>query len=358
LYAMTWITNIANVIGNRRIWQAYSWAASLLLSWLAWYQLQPIDVSLAWGVFGLLLFELGYNTSSAFLRAQGYVALTCSFAHLFYSNFNTPLRTGSFDPHILLVVLLLPVYFWVYWRLHEKPAAIGRVEIKLRVEYLLACIGTATVAALARFEMPLEMVVAGYAGIVLALLVAAWLTGLEVFLYQAVIMLGITAFRFSMHNLRNLDGSLVSSLPNSIWALGLLAASIPVAFKLRSKDATYGGAQKWIGYLVRRPEQALFFPCVVLTGALLAIKLPQAITLAWAIEGIVVFILALLAKERSFRLTGLALVLLCVAKIACWDAWKMNDLLLGILTFIGLGIVMLLVHYLYTKNRERLREYL
>src|SRR5262249_41222284 len=137
LYALTWITNIAQVLESDRIWQAYSWAGSLLLTWLAWYQLQPINVSLAWGVFALVVFELGYNKRSAYLRTQAYVALACSFAHLFYSNFNTPLA-GAFDPHILLIVLLLPVYFWVYWRLHQK-ADRNAAESKLRVEELLAC---------------------------------------------------------------------------------------------------------------------------------------------------------------------------------------------------------------------------
>lgn len=359
LYALTWITNIAEVIESDRIWQAYSWAGSLLLTWLAWYQLQPINVSPAWGLFALALFEIGYNTKSSYLRAQAYVALICSFAHLFYSNFNTPLAVGTFDPHILLIVLLVPIYFWVYWRLHERSNGSG-TERKLRVEYLLACIGTATVAALARFEMPSESVVVGYAAIVLALLVTTWWSKLQVFLYQALVMLGAAAFRLAMHNFRNLSDSFVSALPGSLWAIGLLAVSIPIAFQLRSKDkdTQAPGGQNWITFLVRRPEQPLFFVSVILMAALLAIKLPDMITLALGIEGIVVFLLALLAKERSFRLTGFGLVVLCVAKIACWDAWRMSDPRARYLTFIGVGIVILVVSYLYARNREALREYL
>jgi uncharacterized membrane protein len=93
-------------------------------------------------------------------------------------------------------------------------------------------------------------------------------------------------------------------------------------------------------------------------AALLAIKLPDMITLAWGIEGIVVFLLALFAKERSFRLTGLALLILCVAKIAAWDAWRMNDPRARYLTLIGVGAILLIVSYLYARNREALREYL
>jgi hypothetical protein len=256
------------------------------------------------------------------------------------------------------MVLLVPIYFAVYWRLHVKTDIAGRAESKLRIEYLVACLGTATIAALARFEMPPEAVVAGYAAIVLALLVVAWWGRLEIFLYQMLVMLGITAVRLSMHNFRNLRESFVSPFSASLWAIGLLAAGIPIALQLRSKEEQASTTRKWLTFLVRRPEQPLFFVTVILMSALLAIKLPDMITLAWGIEGVVVFLLALAARQRSFRLTGFALVVICVAKIAGWDAWHMNDPRVRYLTFIGVGIVILLVSYLYARYREALREYL
>lgn len=362
LYGLAWITNIRGVIASDEIWQTYSWAGSLLLTWLAWYQLQPINVSLAWGVFALVLFELGYNTSSSYLRSQAYLALTCSFAHLFYSNFNTPLAATGFDLRILLIVMLVPIYFWVYWRLHEKADAKSGTEKKLRVEILLASLGTATVAALARFELSAEAVVVGYSAMVLALLITTWWSKIQIFLYQALIMLGMAAFRLSMHNFRNLHDSFISALPGALWSIGLLAASIPVAFLLRSRPSARPEQapmqRNWIAFLVQRPEQPLFFASVILMAALLSIKLPDMITLAWGIEGVVVFLLALVARERSFRLTGFALVVICVAKIAGWDAWRMNDPRARYLTFIGVGVVILVVSYLYARYKEALREYL
>lgn len=357
LYSFTRITNINGIIESHRIWQSYSWAGSLLLSWLAWYQLGALNVSLAWGVLGLVLFEVGYNSASAYLRAQGYIALVFSFAHLFYSNFNS-LPIPVLDAHLLLIVLLVPIYFAIFWRLHVKTDIAGKAESKLRIEYLLTCIGTATVAALARFEMPLERVVVGYALLLVVLLVVAWRTRLQIFLYLAVAMLGVTAFRLSMHNLRNLNSSIVSSLSSSIWAIALLAASIPIAFQLRSKDAPPSAAPQWLNTFARRPEQPLFFVTVILMAALLAIKLPDMITLAWGIEGVVVFLLALAARERSFRLTGFGLVVICIAKIAVWDAWRMNDPRARYVTFIGVGIAILVISYLYARYREALREYL
>ena len=81
------------------------------------------------------------------------------------------------------------------------------------------------------------------------------------------------------------------------------------------------------------------------------------VTLSWGVEGIAIFLLALWLNERSFRLSGLGLLLLCAGKILLVDVWRLNarD---RYLTFIVLGAALLLVSFLYTRNREALRQYL
>lgn len=360
LYGLTWIIEVKALVENDRIWQAYSWAGSLLLTWLGWYQLEPINVSLAWGVFGLILFEIGFEKTSAYLRAQAYVALVCSFAHLFYSNFNTPLAVGTLDPHLLLIVLLVPVYFWIYWRLNGK-ASRAEAESRFRIAYLLAYIGTATVAALAWFELPLEAVVIGLAAVVLALLAVAWLMRLPVFLHQALIMLAVTVFRLVMHNFRNLDESFVSGLSSSVWSIALLTVGIPVAFQLRSKNekGENQAPQNKFAALVQRPEQALFFASVGLTAVLLYIRAQgMVLTLDWCIEGVVVILGAFFVKEKSFIWTGLVLLLLSSGKIFIDLGTAHVDKSVRYLAMMGVGAIILVAGYLFAKNREALREYL
>ncbi len=358
LYALNWATNVAPIIEDERISQAYSWAGSLLLSWLLWYQLQPVNVTLAWGVFGLLLFELGNWRSWPFLRAQGYVALACSFAHIFYANFNALRTPGSFDLSIITVILLVPIYFWVYWQLHWKQTS-SAVENKMRVDDLIACLGTATLVALARFELPLENVVIGYAAILFAALMIAWRTRLNIFLYQALAVLGMTAFRISMYNFYHLHEPFSSNLSAAAWAIALMGASVPICLAIRRRNAEPVAGKGWLAFLVRRPEQPAFFVPFVLLAVLLALKVvPGMITLAWGAQAVMVFVLALWAKERSFRLAGLGLLLICAAKIVCWDVWQFDDPTARILTLIGVGGLILLVSFLFSKNRETLREYL
>lgn len=355
-YALNWLTDIAEILDDKRVSQAYAWAGSLLVSWLAWYQLSPTSISLAWGVFGLLLFEIGYNSRSSYLRAQGYVALAGSFVYIFIANFNT--RSDVFSPPIIAVMLLVPIYFWIYARLHSRKMEASGKELRIRVEQLLACVGTATVAALVRFEMPPDSVAAGYAALVIALLVIAWRMCLPVFLYQSMVLLGMAAFRLSMNNLYNLHSSLTYDVTSTLAAIVLLAAAIPVAFRLRSAKIGAQNTNGPLGFVLRRPEQPLFFVAVALMSVFLFLRMQgMMITLSWCVEGAVVVVAGFFAKERSFVRTGLSLLIVCALKVF-FDLLRVQDASVRYLAMMGVGAIMLVVSYLFAKNRDTLREYL
>ena len=101
----------------------------------------------------------------------------------------------------------------------------------------------------------------------------------------------------------------------------------------------------------------MFFVPVVLSVVLLYLKVSGwKLTGEWAVAGLVVWVLALWAKERSFRLTGLALVLLSVGKIVFWDIWQFNDARRYI-ALIAVSLILLILSFLYGKYREAMREY-
>jgi hypothetical protein len=358
LYALTWITNIATVVEDERICQGYAWAGSLLLSWLAWYKLPPIYVTLVWSLFGLLLFELPDLAKSlkinfrfpASWRMQAYVALAGSFAHMFYSNFNAQ----GFGPAFNLLLPLPLIYFYIYWQLTGKTAD---AKVKVRAEYFVACLGTATLAALARFELAVDTVAIGYAALVILTLLVAWLAHRQIFLYQSLVLLVFAAARLSMTNFYHLKEPYSSSLSSSILTIALLACAVPLAFNVRSaaKPGDYPGS---VSALALHPEQPMFFVPVLLLAVLLFLKLSGGkVTGAWALEGFAVFVLALWAKERSFRLTGLSLLLLSIVKVV-YDTFYFTNPQVRYLTWIGVGVLALVVAFLYGKNREALRDYL
>jgi hypothetical protein len=221
----------------------------------------------------------------------------------------------------------------------------------------MACLGTATLAALARFELPSESVVIGYAVLVVGTLLVAWLAQRRIFLFQALVMLGVAAFRISMTNFYHLNEPVGSSLSCSLWAIALMACAVPVAFQVR-KNAQETGAPRWLNALALRPEQPTFFVPVILLVVLLFLKLSGGkLTGAWAGEGFAVFVLALWAKERSFRLTGLSLLLVSIGKLV-YDTFYFESLMVRALTWIGVGVLILIVPFLYGRFRETMRDYL
>ena len=68
-------------------------------------------------------------------------------------------------------------------------------------------------------------------------------------------------------------------------------------------------------------------------------------------------LLGLLVSERSYRLTGLFLLLLCIGKIVFRDAWRLDERDRYI-TFIVLGAALTLVSALYSKYRDQVSRLL
>jgi hypothetical protein len=187
----------------------------------------------------------------------------------------------------------------------------------------------------------MESVAIGYAALVIATLLAARFTRLQVFIYQALALLGMAAFRLSMNNFYHLREAFGSNLSSALWTIGVLAAGVPICLSIRRNGDQEFTGPRWLALLAKRSEQPMFFVPFVLLAVLLALKVaPGMITLAWGMEAVVV------------------LLLLSAAKIVLWDVWQLNDPTARYLTLIGVGLLILIVSYLISRNREALREYL
>jgi uncharacterized membrane protein len=348
---------------------AYTWAASVLLALLAWYELRPVGVADAWLIGGLILFDLGLEQRKISLRLQGYTALAASFSRIFFVNLNASGNPGDISPRFYTIVPLALGFFYAYWRLCRSSRDTVKKDLlqsenKFKVAEVCCWLGTITFAALMRFEMEADWVAGAWAALTLALLAVAWRSERRVFLYQGLLIAVGVLFRAVLHNLYER-----SYFPAPAWesrwftvgiAVVLLLLCLPFAFQLRKKNepSNETGIVRLLQSIGRRPEQILFFIAVGLLTVLLAIEMRHGmVTLSWGVEGVAVFALALGLGERSFRLTGLGSLLLCAGKILLVDVWRL-DPRDRYLTFIVLGTALLLVSFLYTKNREALRRYL
>jgi Predicted membrane protein (DUF2339) len=353
---------------SEQIPAAYTWLGSMLAALLLWYELQPIGVAIGWTLLGLALFEIGMWRRSGPLRWQAYVAFLASFSRIFFVNLNAEGAAGELSPRVYTVLPLALAFYYVYDRLESSRGNFLSIDRKFKVPQVLNYMGILSLASLVRFEFDADWVIVGWAALTLALFALAWRTGRRIFLHQGLLLSFPILFRGIAHNLYER-----SYFPAPLWswysrplcvsvAIALLLAALTFAFRLRRKEEAgekpQGRIARLLAFLGRRPEQVLFFVSVILLTVMLAIEMRRGmVTVAWGAESVAVFLFALACGERSFRLTGLGLLLLCAGKIIVFDFWEMTtpD---KILTALVIGSALYGVSYLYTRYRETLRQYL
>ncbi|HEY2857225.1 MAG TPA: DUF2339 domain-containing protein [Terracidiphilus sp.] len=341
---------------------AYSWVASGLFAWMLWGELQPVSVALGLAVFGLLLFEFGHWRSQQQIRLQAYVAFCAAFIRIFFVNLTAVRLPGeTISPRVYTVAPIALIYFFVWAQLQTRKTT-GTAR-SWSPSDLIAYLGTACLSALVYFELPAEWIVFAWAVMVVLLLLASLLLDKEIFVHHADLLCAAIVTRGMVHNIFSgsyfVSGGWRGNLTVLSLTSALLLLALPIAFRLRARYAALPSEPALVRVLaLRRPEQILFFAPVLLIAFMIAVKLnPGMVTLSWGVEGVMVIVLGLLAGQRSYRLTGLALLLLCVGKIVVRDAWTLQERDRYI-TFIALGGALTLVSTLYGRFREQLRRLL
>jgi hypothetical protein len=368
LYAMTlvqWLRERTTEPSS--IVQVYSWSASLLATTLMWHELNPVNVALGWTLFGLLLLEIGIDKHIPSLRWKAAVAFTASFIRIFYVNLGAIEVARKLSPRIYSIVPLAVIFLYAYWRLAANPEL---MPTKWRTRQLLPVLfnyfGTISLVTLVKFELDNrgELIAPVWAAIALALIAVGVWVRRDVFLHQSLLLTAATVGRVTFHDFSqgsyfvgNTSRLLTVSTTSALLLLGL-----PMAFAVRRQKSfeqlPERKLSRALAHIIRYPEQVFFFSALGLMTVLLFLQLhAEMITVAWGIEGVLVFLFALLVGERSFRLAGLALLMTCVGKLIFWDVWNLlpRD---RYLSFIVLGAALLLVSFLYTRYREAIHKYL
>jgi hypothetical protein len=340
----------------------YTWVATALFAWMLWSELQPIAVAVGLAVFGLVLFEVGDWRALRQIRFQGYVALAAAFGRIFFVNLTAASVPGDWlSPRIYTVTPIVLIFFYVWTRLSSATHAEAARAWSPRD--LVAYFGTASIASLLYFQVSAEWVAGSWALLLLVLLAAAYLLKHEVFLQQsALLTAGITA-RGVAHNIFGGSYFTGSGWRGSIFVLSLtsllLLAGLPVALALQRRyqeTPLNSRLSQWLA--ADRLEQWLFFSPLLLIGLMIFVEMnPGTITLAWGVEGLAAIVLGLIAVQRSYRIAGLGLLVLCVGKIVALDAWRLGQRDRYI-TFIALGAALTLVSWLYSRYREVVRRLL
>ncbi|HXA16730.1 MAG TPA: DUF2339 domain-containing protein [Thermoanaerobaculia bacterium] len=342
---------------------AVTWTASALASLLLWYELRPASVAIAWTMLGLLLLETGEARRSRNLRWQAYVALAAGFVRVFVVNLNAEQAGAAIGPRLYTILPIALALLYVHERLYTAGEG-HEWERRARLPSVCACLGALCFMGLLRFEVPTDAVATAWAALALGFVALAWIADRRVFLHIGIAVSLATLGRAILHDLYERS---YFPWPGKAdpWmfaggAAALLLASLPFAFRLKRVPAETAGTglRRILIRIDERPEQILFLVPLVLITALLATEMRRdMITVAWGIEAVVVFLFALWVKERSYRLSGLALLLLCAGKVLMLDFWSLS-IRAKALTGIVMGLALIGVSFLYTHKRDIIRQFL
>ena len=81
------------------------------------------------------------------------------------------------------------------------------------------------------------------------------------------------------------------------------------------------------------------------------------LTVSWSIFAALVLVAGFMLKERTYRLLGLGILGVAVARIFFVDVWQL-DTIYRILSFLILGVLLLAAGFLYNRFAEALRRIL
>ncbi|MEO6184252.1 MAG: DUF2339 domain-containing protein, partial [Verrucomicrobiota bacterium] len=81
------------------------------------------------------------------------------------------------------------------------------------------------------------------------------------------------------------------------------------------------------------------------------------LTASWAGLALALFIVGLVLKERVYRWCGLAILGCAVGRVFISDIWKLETIY-RILSFMALGVVLLVLGFLYNKYQEKIKEWI
>jgi hypothetical protein len=340
---------------------AASAAGAGLLALLSWHVLAAPLVALAWGAMGLVLIELGSSRSLPFLRVHGHVLAAATFVRLFLANFTGLGETVGVSHRLLTVVPSIILFAHLRLRLQAEGAQEPRPRVERMAYRAYLYVPAILAVVLARFEAGRVLAVVAWALLMLALLIAGRRWALADLRWQGYVLALLTATRCWGTNFYIPES--LGGLTTRLTTGGIVIAAFVAAWLISSRrpampPVAVGRLSASLQYVDAHARSFFIVLAALLLAVLLLHEVSGAVlTVAWALEGMVLALVGFLSSERSARLSGLALLGVCLLKALLYDMREF-DTPARIVSFIGLGLLMLGVSFLYTRYRDNLRHYL
>ena len=296
---------------------AFAIGGTVVLATLAKVVLPAAMVRPAWTGLVALLFVAG-RTFAADYRAHAYVLVMMAVAHLFAVDFASGGAASITDPRVLAAVPLAAVLFVMRHFAKAGEDARWMAPAERIVPYVLSAAATLVMVVLARIEFGPVNVIAVWSAMAAAVLIGAGLVmpardyrlhayGLAVGAFFGGFWSGISAGGelFGLSTSVVVTSTAIAMLFGIALAGRRRRAALVSALTVREGDVvalTARTAEEWA-------TEVFAAMAVVLTAGLIAATVTgNLLTISWAIEGLAVTVAGFAVKERTMRLSGLAIL--------------------------------------------------
>ena len=329
---------------------------------IGWYTLPKIAIGLAYALFGVLWLQLGFFWKRRYLRIHAGIAFVLSGFWLLTVNMGA---TGVLHGVARRLLSSVPVLaLWGYasqlWMDHHKDDEETPFVLERIMPSILSYMGFVSILVLFYYHAFMSGVGWGVFGLVL-------LAAAPYFRRQRYAMQAWIAFAMASFSVCNL--AVHKSLPvwsyflsnPALWLgplLLVLAYALTRRFASQFEDLFAQGATQWASKWLRHIDVLYgWMFCLVALFVLTTILHMRDYSLGWGVAGLVLGSWGLIGRDRNFRWFALGLFGLAVGKILFYDIFRFST---GqkIITFISVGIALLVVSFLYNRFKETFTELL
>lgn len=296
-------------------------------------QLKQYWITMAWAAEGVVLTWLGFYLKSYHLRAFSLLVFLLVVGRLFGFDMAWDVKIEEFQPvfnktFFVFAVSIASLYLaaWIWWIGKEDT----RADEKYVMPTLLLVANFLTLWSLSYdlirfFDKKIAVAKAKVEETVLGR------TGPEEAYFQ---------------NLRFLQNLFVTLL----WAIYALALMLVGVFK---KYQIIQAA----GLLLLAIVMVKFVGIDMFGQPNLTFAQNFSLSFIWLIYSIVLIGIGIILKYKPMRLAAIAFLWIIVLKVFVFDTWNLQQLY-RIGSYISLGVILLVIGYLYTRFQERIKEFL
>ena len=314
----------------------YAVWATLLAMGVAYEHFETQTLPWVWTLGAIVVALVGGILRTREIGGAAHIPLAWALATFYMAKLDD--RSWRLAPALALVGVTLGFGLFLWGRARAKG---DKASAALALwPYAFLAVAVALVATWER--CPERWQFAVFAAETLTLVFAGTLADEGVFIWLSIapMAVGAAGYLFSDTEVFSMRGAAWTNL-----FIGL--ASFALAERALGRGKAFQKLR--VSIVVVLTALAIFALDKLVSGALL--------TVGWALLGFVLLAIGFAIQQRPYRMAGLVALAFSLARAVFHDMARVETIY-RILSFIGLGVILLVLAFLYAKNREKLAKWL